>query len=153
MRWPGCLPCVSHFIIGKSWPIFAKPIMGFTQLDITPGSGFVMKFLLLVIRAWEMEATINVWPTIRKNLATVPTPCRAPKKTHIYSITNKCTLPKFLNYILFFFSPTCFGHSYDDSQGVVQQEYKQCTSDYTEKCVRKLSIRVYHQLNTLNSLP
>jgi hypothetical protein len=34
-------------------------------------------------------------------------------------------------------TPTCFGHSYDHLQRVVQYKYKQYLSDYT-KCLRKI---------------
>ena len=36
------------------------------------------------------------------------------------------------NYTLLLIAPTCFGHSCDHPQNVVQQEYKQYNSEYTE---------------------
>ena len=41
------------------------------------------------------------------------------------------------SYTVLFITPTCFGHSCDHLQGVVQKEYKQYVSDYI-KCVRKI---------------
>jgi hypothetical protein len=34
--------------------------MGLTQLDVTPGVGFIIKGLLLVIGTLKMEATFNL---------------------------------------------------------------------------------------------
>jgi hypothetical protein len=57
--------------------------------------------------------------------------------TYFFAETNNCTIMTFSCTVLFITS-TCFGHSCDHLQGVVQSEYKQYFSDYIKSVKKNL---------------